>query len=104
MSPHRVNLLGLLVLGTIWAMVLVIGGAVVAVSPPDAWGWMGLGSRLGGIAAIAGGQFVFLVVVADRLCPGANRAVVASVEGISGGLFAVALLATIVALAAGATS
>lgn len=104
MSPHRLNLLGLLVLGTIWAMVLVIGGAVVAVHPPAAWGWMGPAARLGGLAAIAGGQFVFLVVVADRLCPGANRAVVASVEGIAGGLFAVCLLATFAALAVGASS
>lgn len=85
-------------------MVLVIGGAVVAASPPSAWHWMGSAARFGGFAAIAGGQFVFLVVVADRLCPGANRAVVASVEGISGGLFALSLLGTLVALAVGASS
>lgn len=91
-------------LGTIWAMVLVIGGAVVASHPPAAWDWMGPAARFGGFAAIAGGQFVFLVIVADRLCPGANRGVVASVEGISGGLFALSLAGTLVALAVGASS
>lgn len=104
MSPHRLNLLGLLTLGTLWAMLLVIGGAVVASSPPAEWGWMGSATRLGGMAAVAGGQFVFLVVVADRLCPGANRTVVASVEGIAGGLFALFLVGAFVALAVGASS
>ncbi len=84
-------------------MVLVIGGAVVAAAPPETWGWASQITQLGGFAAIAGGQFVFLVVVADRLCPGANRTVVASVEGIAGGLFALCLLGILVTLAAGAS-
>lgn len=104
MNAHRLNLLGLLALGTLWAMVLVIGGAVVAAAPPSAWGWMGGAARLAGLTAIAGGQFVFLVVVADRVCPGANRGVVASVEGIAGGLFALGLVGVVVALTVGGSS
>lgn len=101
---HRLNLFVLIAAGSLWAMVLVIGGAVVASSPPQAWGGVGPAVRMAGLSAIAAGQFVFLVAVADRLCPGANRAVVASVELIAGATFALGLLGTIAALAAGASS
>lgn len=101
---YRLNLLALVLAGSLWAMVLVIGGAWVASSPPDAWGGVGPAVRLAGLSAIAAGQFVFLVAVADRLCPGANRTVVASVELIAGAAFALGLLGTIAALAAGASS
>ena len=58
-----------------WAGVLIVLGLSLCGGDADAWP-MPVRSALGlGVAAIAGGQFVFMTLVADRWCPHVSRPV-----------------------------
>lgn len=60
--------------GTAWAGALIIAGLVVASAAMGSSAVIGNGTaRWGALALIAAGEFVFLVVVADRLCPMTDR-------------------------------
>ena len=63
---------------TAWAAAMVVFGLTLIVQTPGGWlqnsiGLPGLLWNLLGLASIAGGQFVFMFMVADRLCPLAGR-------------------------------
>jgi hypothetical protein len=51
--------------------------------------------RAAGLAGLAAGQFVFMVLVADRWFPRASRRFVRVAEAITFGVFAVGLLAAL---------
>ena len=101
---RRLNLAALLALGTLWAGLLVVGGLALAsrewVPGPAATG----AGLAGGLTAIAAGQFVFLVVVGDRLFPGASRTVVTVTELALGLMFLLGAAWTAVSLALGAST
>lgn len=82
----------LLVLALLWSGTLVVVGMLVASGSLP--GWLGA-ARAGGLvgwALMLAGQFVFLVIIADRLAPGAHRALRAGVETCVGALVALASL------------
>ncbi len=80
MIVRRLNFLALLALGSTWAGALTIIGALLLTR--DLINWPGLDSlgRTIGVTFIAAGQFVFLVVVADRMFPRANPRVTMTCE------------------------
>ena len=86
MSSNRWNSAAVMLLGAVWALVLVASGwgATAWSSPPPYLSTTSV--RLGGLTMIAMGQFVFLAVVCDRLFPDSGRTVAAG-EVISGGAF-----------------
>ncbi len=82
------NLIALLVFGSLWAGLLVVGGALLAASA-ERMIYAALLS--GGAAGIAAGGFVFQVVVADRLFPRVDRRVADVAEASLAGLLIIAL-------------
>jgi len=67
-------------LATMWAGVLVVLGMWVMFSLSQRMPVLAPVLQSGGLAAVAGGQFVFMAWVADRLLPGAARRVVGPLE------------------------
>ncbi len=67
-------------LGTLWAGTLVVSGAAMASGRSPVASSMGTLGVLAGVTFVAAGQFVFMVVVADRLFPRVERRVRASGE------------------------
>lgn len=65
-------------IATAWAIAMVVFGLSVIVQAPAGWlqrsiGMPGMMWNLLGLASIGGGQFVFMFMVADRVCPRAGR-------------------------------
>lgn len=89
-------LLGRILLGVVWAMLLVVAGLAVILNP-GLWSSIGWAAVWLGTAGIAAGTFVFMFVVADRLCPVSNRGPIDAAELM---VAAVMILAFIAALAA----
>lgn len=63
---------------TAWAAAMVVFGLSLLIRSPGGWLEQSIGLpsllwALLGLASIAGGQFVFMFMVADRLCPLAGR-------------------------------
>jgi hypothetical protein len=58
---------------TIWAGCLVVLGLWLVFSVAPRWSMFGALAMLGGLTAVVMGQFVFSLLVADRLFPGAAR-------------------------------
>lgn len=88
-------------IATVWAGVMVLLGLAVLhagrglLPVPDAmFSFLGLG-------AVSGGQFVFMVLVADRLFPRAHRRMTALAEGVAFVLFGVGVAASIALFRAG---
>lgn len=92
--------LGRILIGTAWAGSLVVAGIATLVG---SWstGEAGRLGVFGGVAAIAAGQFVFLYVVADRLCPMNNRRPADALQILAAAVFALALLGCLVTLFGG---
>ena len=67
---RTMNLSALLVFGTLWAGLLVVGGALFAATSRET---VYAALLTGGATSIIAGQFVFLVVVADRVFPRVDR-------------------------------
>jgi len=80
--------LALVVLGVMWAMLLTGAGMFLLslntrLGGWTASGWLSATSALRSgiaVAAIAGGQFIFMALVADRLFPRASKRVVIVAE------------------------
>ncbi|MFZ4576092.1 MAG: hypothetical protein ACOYN0_17035 [Phycisphaerales bacterium] len=68
------------VAASLWAGVMVILGLVVLFEGPGPLPFPPQLFALLGVAAVAGGQFVFMVLVADRLLRGAHRRAVVMIE------------------------
>ena len=85
------NLTALLVFGTLWASLLVVGGALLAASAER----MVYAALLaGGATAIVAGAFVFQVVVADRLFPRVDRRLADVTEASLAGLLVLGVAMT----------
>lgn len=86
----------------VWAAVMVLLGLGVLIDgrgalpvPESLFSFLGLG-------AISGGQFVFMVLVADRLFPHANRRMTALAEVVAFTFFSVGVGTSIYLFQAGA--
>ncbi len=65
-------------IATAWAISMVVFGLSVMAQMPAGWlrrsfGLSDAAWNLLGLSSIVGGQFVFMFMVADRLCPRAGR-------------------------------
>ncbi|MBL0920526.1 MAG: hypothetical protein IBJ10_00165 [Phycisphaerales bacterium] len=90
-------------LGTLWAAVLVVGGAMVSTLGGSRWPGLGSASVLAGLTAVAAGEFVFLAVVGNRLFPASRRTLLGVGELMLGGALVLGAIGTVAALlAAGA--
>ena len=98
---RAVNLTALIVFGALWAGLLVVGGAILAVSARDT---ATAALLTGGASAIAAGGFVFQVVVCDRLFPSVDRRLADVSETSFGLVLALAVTLTALLLIEGAGS
>ncbi|MBK9189009.1 MAG: hypothetical protein IPM33_08645 [Phycisphaerales bacterium] len=104
MSNARVvSLTAVSILAILWAGVMSLLGLIVladgpgALPVPDAlFSFLGLG-------AVSGGQFVFMVLVADRLFPAASRRMAVLAEGVALALFVLGIGASVYVFHAGGT-
>ncbi len=72
MILHRLTVLGRVLLGLIWSIGLVMGGAYLMRIGPVQLRTLAPGTVVTfGLASIAAGQFIFMVIVADRIFPAA---------------------------------
>lgn len=61
---------------TLWALVMVVGGAWLCFEGVGRWTLLPPGAgRVGGLFAIASGQFLFMYLVADRWFPRASKSI-----------------------------
>lgn len=89
--------------GTLWGGVLVVCGLWLVGGPSGLWPTQATGGSAGGasawwagVACVAAGQFVFLAVAADRLCPMNNRRLPDVLQTAWTGLFVVGVLGALV--------
>ncbi|TVQ31014.1 MAG: hypothetical protein EA376_10525 [Phycisphaeraceae bacterium] len=99
---RRINFLAMLLLGSLWAGTLLIVGAMVVARPSPSMAPMGHAGIAVGLTFITAGQFVFAVVVADRLFPMANRVLTTRVELGLGVTLAGGVLLSLIMLITGA--
>lgn len=67
--PRPISLALLALAATTWAGVLVVCGLWLLLNAPNRWPGVADQCRVGGISCLACGQFIFLVLVADRVYP-----------------------------------
>jgi len=104
---HRLNLLLMLALGGVWAGALVVLGALLAsgdLSAGSAWPSLRPLATALGVCFMAAGLFVFAVIVADRLFPGAARGVTTLVETALGLVMVGSVAAMALTIATGAAA
>lgn len=70
-----------------WALALSVTGLWLLASPPRDLTPLRPAFLSGGLAALAGGQVLFMTMVADRFFPRASPRLVAGVELLATGLF-----------------
>lgn len=75
---RRLSMLLLALVATAWAAAMVVFGLTLIARRPSGWfeSPVGISSTvwiLLGLASIGAGQFVFMFMVADRLCPRVGR-------------------------------
>ncbi|MCR9217252.1 MAG: hypothetical protein ACFHWZ_03255 [Phycisphaerales bacterium] len=81
--------IGLMAMGTLWAITLILMGVKLAVSP---WPEIPRESALWfGIASIAAGEFLFMYIVADRVFPRRRRVLSDLMEQATAGIFVLGL-------------
>lgn len=81
--------LGLIAIGTLWAITLILMGVKLAVSP-----WPGIPREAAlwfGIASIAAGEFLFMYIVADRVFPRRRKILSDLLEQATAGVFVLGL-------------
>jgi hypothetical protein len=106
LTRERLSLLTPLVLlsGALWGGLLFFVGMEFLGSQGAAWiGHGRLGGALVGVTAIAGGQFVFAIIVADRLFPSAAKRIAISAKLALGAVFGLGAVASGVMLLTGAS-
>jgi len=86
---------------TTWAATLLLTGLWVAMNGPERWPVPRELCLMGGSALLAGGQFLFLVLVADRVFPRASSRLVWAVEVLLFAAFVLGLGAALYMLAVG---
>ncbi|MFO0835624.1 MAG: hypothetical protein U0638_11685 [Phycisphaerales bacterium] len=86
---------------TTWAATLLLTGLWVVMNGPERWPVPRELCLMGGSALLAGGQFLFLVLVADRAFPRASSRLVWGVEVLLFAAFVVGLGAALYMLAVG---
>lgn len=86
---------------TTWAATLLLTGLWVAMNGPERWPVPRELCLMGGSALLAGGQFLFLVLVADRAFPRASSRLVWAVEVLLFFAFVLGLGAALYMLAVG---
>lgn len=89
---------------TTWAATLLLTGLWVAMNGPERWPVPRELCLMGGSALLAGGQFLFLVLVADRVFPRASSRLVWAVEVLLFAAFVLGLGAALYMLAVGVGS
>lgn len=77
---RRVSIILLSASATPWALLLTVAGLWLATIGASQWPSMATACRLGGLASLAAGQFVFACLVADRVFPAADRRLVLGFE------------------------
>lgn len=77
---QRISLGVRLIASAAWAWLMVVSGWWAVLSGPREWPILKGVSLLGGITMAAGGQLVFMVLVADRLFPYASRRLMLGLE------------------------
>ncbi len=89
-------------LGTLWGGVLVLCGLWLVGGPSGLWPDRVLdvdaSSWWAGVAAIAGGQYVFLTVAADRLCPMNDRRLPDALQYLSAGALGIGVIGVLVSM------
>jgi len=93
---RRINLALMLLFGSLWAGLLVVGGAMLSTQGAATWPGMQNVVVAAGLSGVAGGFFVFSVIVADRIFPHAHRGLVIGLETLSGLALLFGLLAIVV--------
>lgn len=84
---------------TTWAATLLLTGLWVAMNGPERWPVPRELCLMGGSALLAGGQFLFLVLVADRVFPRASSRLVWAIEALLFAAFVLGLGAALYMLA-----
>ncbi len=102
---HRANLAALLLMGTLWAGLLVISGSMIGLSASTVLPGARGPASLFGITIVAAGEYVFLVVVASRIFPKASSRLLAGTElFLASVMFVFLVAAAAVAIVAGANA
>ncbi len=101
-SARAASLAVRIVAATLWSSVLSITGLWAMLSASREWPMFGPAWIVAGLAGVAAGLFVFMVLVADRLVPHASRRLVVTAEMIVMVSFVLCLLGTIVLVRSGA--
>ncbi len=101
---YRANLAALLAIGTLWAALLVVSGAMISLSSGAVLPGTRGPASLFGMTIVAAGEYVFLVVVASRVFPKASGRLLAATELFVAGVMCVLALAAVIALLVGVTA
>jgi hypothetical protein len=88
-------------MATAWAGVMTVLGLGALLSAPARWPLFEPHLLLVGVMLLAGGQYVFMVLVADRAFPSASQRLTMSMELTSLGLFLAGLAGVLWLLTAG---
>ena len=72
------------IVGLIWALAMSVAGGLMMLGASDAAPWLTTTLMLAGLTGIVAGVFVFQIVVADRLFPGADPRLMRNVEAVLG--------------------
>jgi len=91
------------ILACVWAGVMSILGLIVLADGPGALPVPDVLFSFLGLGAVSGGQFVFMVLVADRLFPAAYHRMAVLAEGVAFSLFVIGIGASGYVLIAGGT-
>lgn len=87
-------------LGSLWGAVLVLCGLWLVGGPRGMWpnGAASAGATAwwGGLGAFSAGQYVFLTIAADRLCPMPDRRLPNALQYLCAGVFGIGVVGVIV--------
>ncbi|MFM9957964.1 MAG: hypothetical protein ACKVZJ_07795 [Phycisphaerales bacterium] len=87
-------------LGSLWGGVLVLCGLWLVGGPRGLWlngaAAVGAATWWAGLAAVSAGQYVFLTVAADRLCPMSDRRLPNALQYLCAGAFGIGVVGVLV--------
>jgi hypothetical protein len=102
LSARTASLVIRITAATLWASVLSVTGLWAMLSASREWPMFGPAWIVAGVAGVAAGLFVFMVLVADRLVPSASRRLVVTVELAVMVSFVLCLVGTVLLVRSGA--